>query len=101
MLRKWDTEKAVELILRENLTHAGGLPLVGQELLNSLLKGSNTLEAISYGGGPVSKKLPGDLTKKFPSVAVGQGYGLTEVSSAAALVAGQDYLDRKSFLEFF
>lgn len=66
------------------------------ELLDSALHGKkHEVESISYGGGPVSDQLPKSLLEKFPTIASGQGWGLTEVSSAACLVAGRDYLDSK------
>lgn len=67
------------------------------ELLESSLGSSgHQLEGFTYGGGPCATALSANIRKKFPAVYGAQGYGATELSSAAATNHGEDYLLRAS-----
>ena len=56
---------------------------------------TSSMESIGFGGGPASGELPQSIIKAIPSSSPNQGYGATEVSSAAATVSGEDFLLRK------
>ncbi|KAM0746229.1 AMP-dependent synthetase and ligase [Meredithblackwellia eburnea MCA 4105] len=95
MCYKWDAKKVAKLIIDEKVTAAGGMPFMAIELIEEFAKqGGHVLEGLSYGGGPASVKLPENIKKTFPEVNPGQGYGLTEVSSAAVNTCGEDYVLR-------
>ena len=71
LMRKWDINEAVELIGRERLTAAGGVPSMVAELVESKLsKEKNTLESFLFGGAPASNRLPGQAMGVFTTASV-------------------------------
>ncbi|KAK4702867.1 hypothetical protein P7C70_g3356, partial [Phenoliferia sp. Uapishka_3] len=96
LMRKWDAGVAAKLIDDEQVNICGGMPFMAMELLEStaLASSKHQLEGLSYGGGPCSSGVPSDIRAKFPNTYGAQGYGATELSSAAATTHGEDYLNR-------
>ncbi|GAB3291317.1 class I adenylate-forming enzyme family protein [Parasphingorhabdus pacifica] len=91
---RWDSAEAAELIRREGLTSAVGVPTVMRELVEA---GTDLagLEGISMGGAPIPPDLVREIDRAFASeVAPGNGYGLTETTSAVVSNAGADYVAR-------
>lgn len=95
---KWDLDGARELIRSEKLTGIGGVPTVVRAVLEDVANHPDayaTVAGISAGGAPV----PPDLIDRIGSlfdrlVSPGNGYGLTETTSAVVSNSGTDYLDR-------
>lgn len=78
---KFDAARAADLICREKLLSAGGVPNLVAQILDEIDRQGRwnevVLEGISYGGGPPSSKLPAVTKQRIPNAMAGQGYGLT------------------------
>ncbi|WVQ75196.1 hypothetical protein IAR50_004807 [Cryptococcus sp. DSM 104548] len=95
MSDRWDVREAVWLIQAENVTTIGGVPTIANQIMQSPdLPQANKIDGVFYGGAPCSKGMASEVSKRFPSAALSQGYGLTETNAIAVSTAGQDYLDR-------
>jgi long-chain acyl-CoA synthetase len=94
LIRKWNAERALELIARERITQFGGVPsMVWQVLESPELKQHDTSSVVSigYGGAPAAPELLRRIRHAFPKVTASNGYGLTETSALAASNMGGDY----------
>jgi long-chain acyl-CoA synthetase len=94
LMHKWDPELALQLIERERITAAGGVPTIAWQLLEhpALSKYDlSSLEGIAYGGAPAAAELVRKLKEKFPASAPATGWGMTEVSGAFTAHQGEDY----------
>ncbi len=94
MMYKWDPLRAMELLEREHGTHFGGVPaMVWQVLEHPQFHDFDlsSVQSISYGGAPAAPGLVKRIAEEFPQVQAGNGYGLTEISSAASQNVGDDY----------
>jgi long-chain acyl-CoA synthetase len=92
---RWDPDEALALVRREHLTGVSGVPTVGRQFLERAVgqSGLETLTALSMGGAPIPPDLIGRVDSQFASVvAPGNGYGLTETTSAVVSNTGQDYV---------
>lgn len=98
LMYKFDAARAADLICREKLLSAGGVPNLVAQILDEIDRQGRwsevVLEGISYGGGPPSSKLPAITKQRIPNAMAGQGYGLTEVNSVATTIVGDDYIQR-------
>jgi long-chain acyl-CoA synthetase len=97
LIRKWDPEKAMQLIEREKVTHTGGVPTVAWQLLEHPARERydlSSLESVAYGGAPSAAELVRRLKQEFPKSAPGNGWGMTELSSTHTHHAGEDYENR-------
>jgi long-chain acyl-CoA synthetase len=94
LMHKWDAELAMQLIERERITAAGGVPTIAWQLLEhpALSKYDlSSLEGIAYGGAPAAAELVRKLKEKFPASAPATGWGMTEVSGAFTAHQSEDY----------
>lgn len=95
-LYRWDLARARELIARERLTTASGVPAVLRELVTDAAadaSGLGSLTGISLGGAPIPPELIGRIDETFDSlVTPSNGYGLTETTSAVVANTGAGYL---------
>jgi long-chain acyl-CoA synthetase len=95
---KWDREEARELIRREQLTGVSGVPTVMRQLIEDAAAHPGdyaSLAGIAMGGAPIPPVLIGRVDATFDRpVAPGNGYGLTETTSAVVANSGSDYLSR-------
>jgi len=97
MMRRWDPVQAFELIERERLTSAGGVPTIAWQLIEHPLRGNydlSSLESVSYGGAPSAPELVRKIKQAFPSSAPGNGWGMTETSATATQHGAEDYEHR-------
>jgi acyl-CoA synthetase (AMP-forming)/AMP-acid ligase II len=95
MMRKWDPERALELIERERITTFGGVPSMVWQVLDSprfATTDTSSVTSIGYGGAPAPPELVRRIEEMFPGRSPSNGYGLTETSSVTTLNAGDDYL---------
>jgi long-chain acyl-CoA synthetase len=95
MMRRWNPERALELIERERITVFGGVPTMAWQVLNSpdfATRDISSVRAISYGGAPAPPELVRRITQQFPKGTASNGYGLTETSSVTSMNSGADYL---------
>lgn len=97
LMRKWNPERALELIEREKITDFSGVPTMSWELVNSPdfhKRDVSTLQSLSSGGAA----RPPDQVKKLKDKAAhaqpGSGYGMTETGSLGTGISGDDYLAR-------
>jgi long-chain acyl-CoA synthetase len=94
LMHKWDPEQALQLIERERVTSAGGVPTIAWQLLEHPTLGNydlSSLEGISYGGAPAAAELVPKLKEKFPQAVPGLGWGMTETSGAFTGHHAEDY----------
>jgi steroid-24-oyl-CoA synthetase len=93
-VHKWDPELAMQLIERERVNNAGGVPTIAWQLLGHPALGQydlSSLESISYGGAPAAAELVARLKEKFPKAVPGTGWGMTEVSGGFTGHQAEDY----------
>jgi long-chain acyl-CoA synthetase len=94
LMHKWDPELALQLIERERVNNAGGVPTIAWQLLEHPALGKydlSSLESISYGGAPAAAELVARLKEKFPKAVPGTGWGMTEVSGGFTGHQAEDY----------
>jgi len=92
---KWDTELALEILEREEITATAMVPTLLRQLLESpsiTKRHLDRLGGLSSGGAPVPPDLIRTLESTFESkVSPANGYGLTETTSAVIMNSGQEY----------
>jgi long-chain acyl-CoA synthetase len=94
MQRKWNADQALELIQRERITNAGGVPTIAWQIIEHPRFAEfdlSSLENISYGGAPSAPELVRRLKERFPKLTPGQGWGMTETSATATSNTAEDY----------
>ncbi len=97
MMRKWDPVRAFQLIERERVTQAGGVPFVAWQLIEHPERGDydlSSLEAVTYGGAPSSADLGRRIEGAFPNARPGNGWGMTETMATCTHHMGEDYIQR-------
>jgi long-chain acyl-CoA synthetase len=97
MMRKWDTIRAFELIEREKIQSAGGVPTIAWQLIEHPARTSydlSSLEAVAYGGAPSAKELVQKIREVFPKSMAGQGWGMTETCATVTSNSAEDYWNR-------
>jgi long-chain acyl-CoA synthetase len=95
LMRKWDPERALELIERERITMFGGVPSMVWQVLDSpdfQKRDTSSVTGIGYGGAPAPPELVRRIDEMFPGRTPSNGYGLTETSSVTTMNSGDDYL---------
>ncbi len=95
LMYRWDAERALELIEREQVTSFGGVPTMVWQVLESPdfdKRDTSSVQGIGYGGAPAPPELVRRIKEHFPTVSPGNGYGMTETSSLAVGNGGADYL---------
>jgi long-chain acyl-CoA synthetase len=94
LMHKWDAETAMQMIERERITSAGGVPTIAWQLVEhpALAKYDlSSLEGVTYGGAPAAAELVRKLKQIFPAAAPGTGWGMTETSATFTGHQGEDY----------
>jgi long-chain acyl-CoA synthetase len=97
MMYKWDAVRAFELIERERITAAGGVPTIAWQLIEHPARKDfdlSSLESVSYGGAPSAPELVRKIVETFPKSQPGQGWGMTETSAAVTGNSAEDYEHR-------
>ena len=97
MMRKWDTIRAFELIEREKIMAAGGVPTIAWQLLEHPARANydlSSLERVSYGGAPAAPELVRKIRETFPRSMPGNGWGMTETCATVTGHGAEDYLNR-------
>ncbi len=97
MMRRWDPVRAFELIEREKLNSAGGVPTIAWQLIEHPLRKNydlSSLESVAYGGAPSAPELVRKITETFPKSQPGNGWGMTETSATATTHGAEDYSHR-------
>lgn len=98
LMYRWDVEEALRLVETEGVSSLSGVPTVVRALLDRARaegKSLPSLGGIASGGAPVPPDLIGSIGDHFEKrVAPGNGYGLTETTSAVIANGGEDYFAR-------
>ena len=96
ILKKWNPEKALELIEKEKVTHFTGVPTMILDMLSSPeLKKRNisSLKNVGSGGAPPPAGVAKSVKEKLKA-SPSQGYGLTEVNATATTISAAEYEKR-------
>jgi long-chain acyl-CoA synthetase len=94
LMHKWDAEKALQLIERERVTSAGGVPTIAWQLIEHPARHKydlSSLETVSYGGAPSAPELVRRIKEAFPQAKPGNGWGMTETSASFCGNMAEDY----------
>ena len=94
-MHRWDVEQAMDLIEREQITVAGGVPTIAWQILehpNRERYNLSTLESVAYGGAPASAELVRRIKQVFPTASPSSGWGMTETSATFTHHSGEDYV---------
>ncbi|ODT64482.1 MAG: fatty acid--CoA ligase [Phenylobacterium sp. SCN 69-14] len=97
MMYKWDVIRAFELIEREKIQSAGGVPTIAWQLIEHPARANydlSSLESVAYGGAPSAPELVRRLREVFPKSQPGQGWGMTETCATVTSNGAEDYLNR-------
>ncbi|WP_293904084.1 class I adenylate-forming enzyme family protein [Phenylobacterium sp.] len=97
LMFKWEPIRAFELIQREKIQSAGGVPTIAWQLIEHPSRANydlSSLEAVSYGGAPSAPELVRRLKEVFPKSQSGQGWGMTETCATVTSNGAEDYQHR-------
>ena len=97
MMHKWDVIRAFELIEREKIQSAGGVPTIAWQLIEHPARANydlSSLESVSYGGAPSAPELVRKIKETFPKSAPGNGWGMTETCATVTTHGAEDYANR-------
>jgi long-chain acyl-CoA synthetase len=97
MMYKWDVVRAFELIEREKIQSAGGVPTIAWQLIEHPARANydlSSLEAVAYGGAPSAPELVRRIRETFPKSQPGQGWGMTETCATVTSNGAEDYINR-------
>jgi long-chain acyl-CoA synthetase len=96
LMYKWSPAEGVRLIETHGLTGVSGVPIVVRQFLETataLGADMSTIMGVTSGGAPVPPDLIRRVGEQFQlRAAPGNGYGLTETTSAVIVNSGADYL---------
>ncbi|HEY9234375.1 MULTISPECIES: class I adenylate-forming enzyme family protein [Phenylobacterium] len=97
MMHKWDVIRAFELIEREKVQSAGGVPTIAWQLIEHPARANydlSSLESVAYGGAPSAPELVRKIKETFPKSAPGNGWGMTETCATVTTHGAEDYANR-------
>jgi long-chain acyl-CoA synthetase len=95
MMRKWDPERALELIEREHVTTFVGVPTMSWDLLESpdfATRDTSSLTSVGGGGSAAPPELVRRIEAGFSSGRPNIGYGMTETNAYGPQNMGDDYV---------
>ncbi|WP_269716408.1 class I adenylate-forming enzyme family protein [Caulobacter sp. NIBR2454] len=97
MMRKWDPEKAMQVIERERVTQIGGVPTIAWQIIEHPARENydlSSIETVAYGGAPSAPELVRKIKELWPKSSPGNGWGMTETSATATSNSAEDYEHR-------
>ncbi len=97
MMRKWDALRAFQLIEREKVTSAGGVPTIAWQLIEHPARDDydlSSLETMAYGGAPSASELVRKIDDSFANARPGNGWGMTETMATVTHHMAEDYAHR-------
>ena len=97
LMRKWEPELAMQLIEREKINGAGGVPTIAWQLIEHPARAKydlSSLESVAYGGAPSAPELVRKIVETFPKSLPGNGWGMTETSATCTSHSAEDYEHR-------
>jgi long-chain acyl-CoA synthetase len=99
IMYKWDVERALALIEREQVTHFIGVPTQSWDLVHSARFGdfdTSSLRNVGGGGAPAPPALVARVSSSVKHGGPVIGYGMTETNAYGPQNNGADYLSRPS-----
>ncbi|MFZ6002990.1 MAG: class I adenylate-forming enzyme family protein [Actinomycetota bacterium] len=96
MMYRWDADRALELIEREQVTNFVGVPTQSWDLLESpRFADTDTSSLVSIGGGgaPAPPELVKRVASSFKGGKPNIGYGMTETNAYGPGNSGIDYIE--------
>jgi len=66
LVRKWDLDLVVQLIIREKIETVAAVPSVIIDLLQKSTEVAQMLRMLTAGGAPLPASVPGEVSKQFP-----------------------------------
>lgn len=99
IMHKWDVEEACRLVETEGVTTFTGVPTMSYEMAQCAKSGKYDMSSLTdMGGGGAAR--PAEhvrlIKEVMPQANPGIGYGLTETNAMAALLNGDEYVERPS-----
>ncbi len=97
LMYKWDAAEALRLIERERITLVVAIPMMLREMLehpDARKRDLSSLASISGGGAPMPPGFVGSANVPRSAITIGTGFGMTELSGTAAIIAGPALLIR-------
>ena len=97
LMHKWEPERAMQLIERERVMAAGGVPTIAWQLLEHPAREKYDLasiEQLGYGGAPAAPELVRRIKEVFPKARASNGWGMTETSGTFTSNLAEDYEHR-------
>ncbi|MFR9732164.1 class I adenylate-forming enzyme family protein [Saccharopolyspora sp. MS10] len=92
-MHRWDAAEAIRLVRTERLTTIAGVPTVLRDLARAAEADLPSVTTVNMGGAPIPPDLVHLVRTAFaPDVAPGNGYGLTETTSAVVNNTGAEYV---------
>jgi len=96
MMHKWEPNRALELIEKEDVTHFIGVPTMSWDLLEAETfnsRDTSTLRSVGGGGAPMPPELVKRIDENFRRGKPGLGYGMTETNAYGPQNTGKEFLD--------
>jgi long-chain acyl-CoA synthetase len=95
---RFDPDKALQLIQDEGVTVWATVPTMVWRVCEHPTRhdyDTSTVTSVAFGGSPSADELQRKVHETFPNVrSTSNAYGLTESSSVATVISGQDALDK-------
>jgi long-chain acyl-CoA synthetase len=95
MTYKWDPDRALELIEREQVTSFVGVPTMSWDLLEAPTfaeRDTSSLRSVGGGGAPMPPELVKRIDEHFSRGRPGLGYGMTETNAYGPGNSGDDFI---------
>ena len=95
MVYRWDPERALQLIEREEISNFVGVPTQNFDMLNCEAferYDTSSLRSVGGGGAPAPPELVQRIATTYAKAAPGIGYGMTETNAYGPQNNGADYL---------
>ncbi len=95
IMYRWNPERALELIEREQVTNFVGVPTMSWDLLESPdfeKRDTSSLRSVGGGGAPAPPELVRRIDAGFKKARPGIGYGMTETNAYGPQNSGDDYV---------
>ena len=97
IMYKWEPEKAMQLIEREQITNFVGVPTQSWDLVNHPAFANydlSSLRGVGGGGAPAPTALVHKVANSFKKAGPQLGYGMTETNAFGPGNRGADYIER-------